>query len=190
MIPLLMGALLQIPPAAPSPAATDVARMATLYDEICLHTFPDDAALDRLMSAKKATPLSASDVRIILRDDPGRGWLLRDGGERFTVTLELPPFHACSLRAAHPSAGPTDLTAYQRVAASYVARTGGFSAQPPIELDQGGIHIHGEIQTRALPNGDSDNLIVVDQRIADPSQLAAGTTATPLRFVHQIAPRR
>ncbi len=192
MIPLLMAALLQAAPAAPSPAATaatDVARMAALYDEICLRTFPDDAALDRLMAAKKATPLSASDVRIILRDDPGRGWLLHDGAETFTVTLELPPFHACSVRAAHSSAGPTDLAPYQRVVASYAARTGGFSTQPPMELDQSGIHIHGEMQTRALPNGDHDNLIVVDQRITDPSQLAAGTTSTPLRFVHQIAPR-
>src|SRR3982750_1311059 len=52
-------------------------ELIALYDEICLRAFPDDAATAAAAARHDATPLSSSDIRRFLRDDPGIGWQLR-----------------------------------------------------------------------------------------------------------------
>ena len=175
------------PPTAPAaPAPVDVARMAALYDEACLQTFPIDGQLDALMMKKGATPMPADQVRISLKEDPGRGWRVRDGDQTFVVLLELPPYHACSVRASQNSTGSSvDLAPYRAVVDRFVATHRDFAAQPPMDMTRGGIRIHGEMQSRPLPNG-AENLLVINQQIVDPKLLEPGTTSTPLRFVHQI----
>lgn len=190
-MPILLAAaaLAQAAPAppqsAPAPGPVDVARMAALYDEACLQTFPIDGQLDALMAKKGATPMPADQVRVSLKEDPGRGWRLRDADQTFVVLLELPPYHACSVRASQDSTAPIDLAPYRAVVDRFVATHRGFAAQPPMDITRGGIRVHGEMQFRPLPNG-AENLLVIDQQIVDPKLLEPGTTSTPLRFVHQI----
>lgn len=178
---LLATLLLQ----ATAPAATDLTRMAVLYDETCLRSFPNDDALGALMAKRGATPLSAAEVQVTLRDDPGRGWRLTDGGRPYLVFLELPPFHACSVRSG-VGGGTPDLAPYRAVVAAFKAKNLGFTAQQPADLDQGDIHIHAESEYRQLPGGTGEQLIVVAQHITDPDRRAKGEDGTELRFVRQI----
>ncbi len=184
----LLAAILAQPQAAP--ATIDLAPMVALYDEVCLKTFPIDEQIDALMTRKGAKPLTPEDVKVSLGPDPGRGWAVQVGDHIFNVLLELPPYHACSVRAPQSLAGQIDAAtyrpAYRAAVEAYKASHRGFVAQPAMDADRGGIRMHGEIEGRRLPGGGGEVLIVIDQSISDPAKLAPGTTATPLRFVHQI----
>lgn len=178
MLILLAAALADAPPSVP-------ARMAALYDEACLQTFPIHAQVDALMAKKGATPLTAEQVKVMLRDDPGRGWRLKNGDTDMFVFLELPPFHACSVRAGIDG-GPVNLTAYRRVTDAYKMGHPGWTAEKPMNADMGPIHIRAEHEARSLPGGGSESLMVIDQHITDPARRAKGETGTMLRFVRQI----
>ena len=69
---ILLSLLLATTP-APDLAAARLARAVDLYEAACLKTFPDDAAIDALMTQRGAKPLTAEQVKVTLRDDPGRG---------------------------------------------------------------------------------------------------------------------
>jgi hypothetical protein len=178
-------ALALLAQAAADPGPTTIADMVALYDAACLRAFPDDAALDRLMTARKATALTPEQVRVTLHDDPGRGWVVRGKGKPVMVMLELPPFHACSVRAL-VGEGPHDLSALRTVTDAYKRTHPGFTAEPVFEGERGGIRIRAENETRRLPDGGAEALMVIDQRVTDPARLGPGQTAAPLRFVHQI----
>lgn len=182
----LLAAILAFPQAQPAPATADLTAMVALYDEICLRTFPIDEQVDALMAKKGAKPLSPADLRISLGADPGRGWTVEAGDQTFTVLLELPPYRACSVRASKSLAGTIDLAPYRAVVAPFKASHRGFVTQPAMDADRGGIRMHAEYDARSLPGSGGEVLMVIDQSISDPAKLAAGTTATPLRFVHQI----
>ncbi|WP_076068587.1 NMCC_0638 family (lipo)protein [Sphingomonas montana] len=170
--------------ASPSEADQRQARMTTLYDQVCLRTFPDDAAVVALMKARNARELTPDEVKVTMRDDPARGWDVHDGGA--TVWIEFPPFHACSVRWNTPSIG--DLSAYRTIAKAYQSRTGGYTPITPMEGDQGDIHIHAVGEQRTLPDKRTESLFIFDQHITDPKRRAAGDTGVSLRFVHQFAP--
>ena len=183
---IVLAALAQV---AANPGPPTVAAMVSLYDEVCLRTFPDDAAVDRAMAKHKAIALTPEQVKVTLHDDPGRGWVVKGKGQPVMVMLELPPFHACSVRALAGD-GPHDLTALKTVTEAYKRTHPGFTAEPVFEGERGGIRIRAENEVRRLPDGTADSLMVIDQRVTDPAQLGPGQTAAPLRFVHQLkAPR-
>lgn len=180
-MPIMLAALLL----QAAPPVTVMDRMAALYDEICLQTFPIDTQLDALMARKGAQPMTPEQVKVTLRDDPGRGWWLTDNGKTYTVMLELPPYHACSVRTNLP-AGTLDLSAYDAVAKRFTATHAGFARQPPMDADQGDLHLHADSEYRTLPGGGGEHLMVIDQQINDPKRRAAGETGHVLRFVHQL----
>ena len=180
---ILLAALAQA--AAANPGPPTVSHMTALYDQICLRTFPDDAAVDRAMAKRKAIALTPMQVKVTLHDDPGRGWVVKGKGQPVMVMLELPPFHACSVRAL-AGEGPHDLSALRTVTDAYKQSHPGFAAEPVFEGERGGIRIRAENEVRRLPDGTADSLMVIDQRVTDPAQLGPGQTAAPLRFVHQI----
>ena len=169
--------------AAPDPVEQ---RMATLYDEVCLQAFPIDGAVDKAMAARGATPLTPDQVRVTLVDDPGRGWVVKDGDREMLVFLELPPFHACSVRQ-FTTAGFADLTAYRAVADPFEQAHPGFvGLGAPYDVDKGDLHIHAIGEQRTLPGGGQESLFVFDQHVIDPAKRAAGSTRVNVRFVHQI----
>lgn len=170
------------PAPAPDPM---VERLVALYDEICLKAFPDDQAVDSLMAAKGATALTPEQVRVTLKDDPGRGWLLKDGNRTIQVMLELPPYHACSVRRTTPQ-GFGDLTAYRAVTDAFKQTRPGFAPAGPVDQDMGAIHIHALGEARTMPGGKTETLYLFDQHVTDPARRARGETAVNIRFVHQI----
>ena len=159
-------------------------RMASLFDEVCLQAFPSDAAVDRVMAAKGTTPLTPDQVQVTLVDDPGRGWSLKDGARDILVFLELPPFHACSVRR-FTEVVPT-FSHYRTVADAFERAHPGFVPAQPYDADKGDIHIHAVGEQRMLPGGGSESLLVFDQHVVDPARRAKGETGVNLRFVHQI----
>ena len=187
MLPFILM-LAQIVPPAPA-VDPRAGRMAALYGEVCLRAFPDYAAVDRVMAGKGATALTPEEVRVTLRADPGRGWSLADGDRQVLVFLELPPFHACSVRWSAP-AGATDLSAYRAAIAPLAGAGSGFRAIPPQEADMGPIHISATGLERSLAGGGIETLFVIDQHITDPARRAAGETGVSRRFVRQHAPGR
>jgi hypothetical protein len=176
------------PPAAPAPAAATpdpaLARMVALYDEVCLQAFPIDGGVDRAMAARGATPLTPAQVKVTLVDDPGRGWKLKDGDHNILVFLELPPFHACSVRRFFPAIPPLD--DYRRLAVRFERDHPGFAPVAPFDVDRGDIHVHATGEQRLIAGGSAEALFVYDQHVVDPAKRAAGQTAINLRFVHQI----
>lgn len=181
---MLIAAALLLQATAATPAA-GVARMTALFDQVCLKAFPDDAKVDAAMVAAKAIRLTDAQAQVTLRDDPGRGWVVKGGGAAVLVMLELPPYHACSVRGLVGD-GLHDLAAFTRATDAYKSAHPGFAAEPPFDGERGGIRIHTTNEVRALPGGGTESLMVIAQTVIDAKQLGAGETASPLRFVHQI----
>lgn len=180
-----MLTLLALAAAASTAEADDqIARMAALYEEVCLNSFPDDKAVISLAAAKAAREYTPEEVRVTMRDDPARGWLLPDG--KTTIWLEFPPFHACSVRWSMPELG--NPAPYAAVIDRYKKSKTGFQSIRPIEGDQGPIHIRAVGETRPLPDGGAESLYIFQQHITDPQRRAAGETGLSVRFVHQFAP--
>ncbi|MFL6794546.1 MAG: NMCC_0638 family (lipo)protein [Sphingomicrobium sp.] len=157
--------------------------MTVLYEQVCLKAFPDDKAVEALMTAQNARPLSAEDVKVTMRDDPARAWELKDATA--TVWIEFPPYHACSVRWNTPDIG--DLGQYRSIADRYERATGDFSAIDPYDTDYGDIHVHAVGEQTKLPDGRTESLFIYDQHITDAKRRAAGETGYSLRFVHQYA---
>lgn len=182
---LMLSAALAL---AAASSAEDVARrerMVALYDELCLRTFPDDAAVDALMASKGATALTAEEARVTLGQDPGRGWLLDDGNVSIQIMIEMPPYHACSVRWMSED-GFGDLGSYWLVTDAFKATRPGFGRPEPFEADVAGFHVTAMTEQRDFRDGGAETLMHVEQRVADPARRAAGETRVSVRFVHQI----
>lgn len=179
MIPLMLLLAQPLPASGPSPAEARMARMTAIYDEVCLQAFPDDARLDAAMRRHGATPLTPEQVRITLNDDPGRGWHLAGEDGDSLVFLELPPYHACSVR--WPTTDPVpDTSGYRRVADAFEASRPGFATMPPFDRPVGNIQVHAVGEQRQAAGGGGESLFVIAQRVA-------GTPGVEVRFVHQQA---
>jgi hypothetical protein len=159
-------------------------ELIALYDEICLRAFPDDNAAGAAAARHDATPLSASDVRRFLHDDPGIGWQVRGRTGRFDVTIERsPPYHSCAVRTMTAN-GFADLAPYQALAAAY-ERGRGFERVNPMEGDVGDVHVFGGGERRMEP-GDSSESLLLFRSTASPAARARGETAIEIRFAHQF----
>ena len=183
---LAFGLFLAAATAASTETDQRLSRMTVLYDQACLKAFPDDNAVETLMTTRHATPLTPEQVKVTLNDDPGRGWLIKDGNVEATLLLEMPPFHACSLRWPMPEL--PDVREYRQIAVRYEATKGEFEPMEPYDTDMAEIHVHAVGEQRNLPEGGTEALFIFDQRINDPKRRAAGETGIMFRFVHQFAP--
>jgi len=159
-----------------------LSRMTAIYEKVCLSAFPDDNAVEALMKTQDARELSPAEVKVTMNADPARGWELVDG--KATVWLELPPFHACSVRWNTQSID--DLGIYRTVADAYESAKGGFKPMKTFDSDHGDIHVHAVGEQRTLPSQAVESLFVIDQHITDARRRDAGETGVVLRFVHQI----
>src|SRR3954466_3069137 len=83
-MPAAAAAQYETPVNPPAPAA-QLAELIEIYDSACLRAFPDDRAVAEAMAARGATPMGDAEVRGILRDDPGRGWIIAGRTARFRL---------------------------------------------------------------------------------------------------------
>jgi hypothetical protein len=100
------GRSIRIPVPAHNGKPTDVKGVEELTDvfvRMCLQTFPDDDAVAAKAQAEGYAPLTAAQVSFFLHSDPGRAWDVRFKDQVMALTIELPPFHACGVRAILPT---------------------------------------------------------------------------------------
>ncbi|MEO9131820.1 MAG: hypothetical protein ABI240_11495 [Sphingomonas sp.] len=182
-----MIALLAVSAPAGQAVADDgvLTRMTALYDEVCLKTFPDDGAVAAAMTAKGAVVMKPAALQIYLHDDPGRGWTIADGDSKFTVTVEAPPYHACSVRRMTMS-GFTDLAPYYAVSEPYERAAGGYSKVKPMDMQLGMISSHATGEQKVARDGSAESLFVFSNTPNDSAERAKGLTGVEVRFVHQF----
>ena len=181
--PVAAAAQYETPVNPPAPEA-QLAEMIEIYDSVCLRAFPDDAAVDRAMAARRAVPMSDAEVRILLHDDPGRGWTLAGRTARFQLTIEAPPFHACGLRTL-TVAGFPDMAPYRALADRFEAG-GGYRSFDTQSMDVGNVHTTGAGEQRQIRSGAEALMVFLSTpagKTRDPAR-----SAVEVRFVHQFAP--
>ncbi|MES2046401.1 MAG: hypothetical protein V4475_21215 [Pseudomonadota bacterium] len=171
-----------------NPPMTDdavLARMTALFDNICLKTFPADDAVAATMNALGAVPRTREQLKIYLHDDPGRGWIVADGEKKFTVTIEAPPYHACTVRRATPN-GFADLAPLEAVLGPYERVAGGFAKMHPADMQIGQIASHVVGEQKTTQDGGGEAFYVFSNSVSDPAERAKGYTGVEVRFVHQF----
>ena len=157
--------------AASAEADQQMERMTALYEEVCLKAFPDDKAVEVAMRSRKARELTPEEVKVTMRDDPGRGWELKD--KSASVWLEFPPYHACSVRWNTPELG--DLAWCSRCGAALPATARRLCApMKTMEHDMATFTSGPLGKRRRLANGSWETMYVFDQRITDAKRRAAG----------------
>jgi hypothetical protein len=92
--------------------------------------------------------------------------------------IEMPPYHACSVRWWTDD-GFGDLSGYKVIVDTYKASGPAFERPQKQEMDVGEFHVSGALEARGLPSGQTEALLLIEQR-------AAGDTRVNVRFVHQI----
>ncbi len=205
---LLCGAALAAdPPASPAPpsAAPPLtpkapppldeatgANLATLFTEFCVKAFPDGAALEARMRDRGAIAMTPEQVKGILHDDPGRGWIVRLEGHGFLVTEEAPPFHACSVRVNTPAGVPNG--PLSRIVGDLAGESGRRVSSPQVlnRNDNPLMQISAALVTLSPPpaGADAETFMAFVTTYRDKTSNAVVTVEN--RFVRQIhaAPQR
>jgi hypothetical protein len=174
------------PAEPPSPPAGGALRgLVASFDMLCNRVFPDDeriaAAMARIPAMK---PLTARQLRIYLKDDPGRGWIAGDGTSNMVVTIESPPFHACAVRMPQTD-GAIDEAMWRSVVDAAEARAGGgFTRMPPQSFLIGDLRSAVIGDQRRNPDGSAEAFYLFRTAPADP--VKATGYGVELRLVHQI----
>lgn len=173
------------PPAAAPAADAQQREMTELFDRLCLQLFPDEDAVNAELNARGAKRMSAEEVRVYLHDDPGTGWLLAGKTGAVQITMEAPPYHACTIRMMTP-AGFGGLDIYRAVSQPYEATHGPFLALQPYVADMGEFHsvMTGEQARRA--DGSTESLLVASVNVRQETLRARGDTGVEVRFVRQL----
>src|ERR1700761_2186760 len=172
------------PPELPADPGAQLAEMVALYDELCFQRFPDDAAVAKQLEVHQAVALASGELRHSLRDDPGQGWQFTGRMADYVVTIENPPYHACTVRTMTPS-GFADMSAYRAFADRYEAGRG-FITIPPIDRVNG--PIHSQLGGDYAPTADGQNVETLIVAVDSPDQTirARGQTGVSVRFVRQF----
>jgi hypothetical protein len=108
------------PVRAAEPATVE---LLDVFATACLGKFPDDAELRKYARDKQFDIMAAERLHRLLGTDPGEGWVQKGAYRQYLLTLELPPYHTCAIRAAN--AKTPDLIA------TFSERIGGWVASRP-----------------------------------------------------------
>lgn len=173
------------PDPAPDPAA-QLVEMLTLYEEICLKTFPDDEAVARAVEGRGGVAMTDAEVKSILHDDPGRGWRIAGKTAPFKLTVEAPPFHACGVRT-NTVAGFPSMQPYQDLIARY-EKGRAFQKVGPINQEVQGTQSVGA-GDMAMKGKLAEGLLVFTVQPLPANRDSAGD-AIQVRFVHQLVDPR
>jgi hypothetical protein len=182
MIAALLSLALQ---AAPLPRPSDAlaygeAQMR-MFDTICGRTFPDDARVAAGMAKiPAARPLTPEEVRIYLKNDPGRGWIMPAGSSRIVVTIEAPPIHSCAVRITNTD-GVIDEGKWQQLLTAAQARSGGGFVTLPVQTFEAGETRSqaGGVQKQGA-NGAAEAIYLIRSTPKKPGY------ATEIRMVRQV----
>ncbi len=113
-------------------ADTAWVEMIDIFAAVCLHKFPDDAAVRQFAVDKQLAVMPENVVHQLLGTDPGQGWLQDTEHGRYLLTIEMPPYHTCAIRKSD-TAAPDFLPALFLVLGTWAAKEPGASLKslPP-----------------------------------------------------------
>lgn len=181
------GARAQMPP----PVADD--DQVALFAAFCLDAFPDAAALDRVAASRKAVAMTPDELKALLRDDPGRGWLVRTQQALHGITVELPPYVTCAVRRMTPS-GPSGAKNYMAAVNKYIAaKNGKLINLPPQRSAQNGtdisVYAHGMVDADGLQRETFAVILTnFNFQAPEPWSVDAGSgVGVEVRLVHYLA---
>ena len=167
-------------------------ELAAVFAAFCLDAFPVAADLDRAAAGRKATVMSADEVKSLLHDDPGRGWTLRTAEARYSITIEFPPFNACAVRRMTP-VGTAGVTNYLSAVNKYVAAKNGKLVTLPTQkkvVNGADVTLYGQSMVNAGGEMRETFAVVWSNYHGRPppaSRADAGTgVGVEVRFVHQF----
>lgn len=186
-----VSAVAQTPAPAPAPPVPDD-ELAELFSTFCLDAFPAEAILAKAAGGRHGVAMTPDQVKSLLHDDPGRGWMLRTSQALYGVTVEYPPYSACAVRRMTPN-GVSGVLHYIAALNRYVAaKQGKLVSMPPQKTAQNGVDFsmfgHGMLDA----NGKlTDNFIVIlsnyHGRAGGIWRADAGSgVGVEVRFVHQL----
>jgi len=121
------------PPPADTPEADQKAagELVGIFTEPCIGRFPDDDAVSGYAQAAKLTPMTAAEVREILKSDPGVGWVGQSSGGPYKLTIEKPPYHTCAVREVFAGAPIAVKSSFSLLMALWaVGKNYSFAEQP------------------------------------------------------------
>lgn len=185
-IAVLLALALQAAAPAPVPSAADAARFRgegqmRMFDMICGHVFPDDARVAAGMAKMAgARALKPEELRVYLKGDPGRGWIMPAGGSNIVVTIEAPPIHACAVRITNTD-GVIDEGKWQQLLAAAQARSGGgFMTLPTQTFEVGDIRSQASGVQKQGAGGAAEAIYLIRSTPKQPG------FATEIRMVRQL----
>jgi hypothetical protein len=166
--------------------AAQLAEMLHLYEDLCLTAFPKDGTIFQKVVALKGTkPVTGTALDEIFHGDPGLAWIYQGKNGRFTIAVEAPPFHACTIRAT--AAGFGETRNYRAVAERYEKNAGGFHDIDLVDRVNGDIRTVLAGERKDKPDGSTDALLILVTTPASDALRQAGYTGVDVRLVHQIA---
>lgn len=174
-------------PAPTAAAAGPLRGLISTFDSVCNRVFPDDERIASVMARiPTMKPLTPEQLRVYLKNDPGRGWIADDGTSSIVITVESPPVHACAVRMPQTS-GAIDEAMWRSVIEAAEARAGGgFTRMPPRSFVVGDVRSTVIGDQKQNPDGSAEAFYLFRTTPTDPAK--ARGYGVELRLVHQIVP--
>ena len=189
VLSLLFGVALIVPTSAQMKAVMPSDEWVGLFTTLCLQKFPDDSAL-ATAAAEKGPAMTSAEVKSLLHDDPGQGWIVSGAQAKYFLTDEAPPYHSCALR--RPTPAPINGNPFFDAAKQFVSANGGSLAplqnrRVPGANGTSTLEVSAEVlDAKGQPTDESYIFIDVTNPAADKPD---GTKSAPffdVRFVRQI----
>jgi hypothetical protein len=165
-----------------------------LFRSYCLEKFPDDIALAAQAGEDKFVALTPAEVKGVLHDDPGQGWLITGQDAKYILTVEQPPFHTCALR--RQAAIVFSSAPLVAAAKDFVEAKGG-KLSPPQTQDfpaKNGLHSSAvyfpELDSQGKPTGETFMYFVVGYPARVRPDAPPSQPFFEMRFVRQIYRQR
>lgn len=118
----------------------------------CLAKFPDDAELRKYAREKQFEVMADERLHRLLGTDPGEGWVQKGAHRQYLLTLELPPYHTCAIRAVNAKT-PDLVQAVSGRIGSWAASQAGASLKGPSKQTASIGGIPSEVYVWALDRG-------------------------------------
>jgi hypothetical protein len=121
---IALGAL---PVRAAEPATVE---LLDVFAAVCLAKFPDDADVRQYAREKQFDVMADERLHRLLGTDPGEGWVQTGAYRQYLLTIELPPYHTCAIRAVNAKTADLVPALSERIG-SWAASQAGTSLKGP-----------------------------------------------------------
>jgi hypothetical protein len=130
MQPLAIAVLIAFGASPVRAAEPATAELLEVFAAACLAKFPDDTEVRKYAREKQFDVMADERLHQLLGTDPGEGWVQKGAHRQYLLTLELPPYHTCAIRAVNAKTPDLIPTFSERIG-SWTAGQAGVSLKGP-----------------------------------------------------------